>query len=154
MKGLIQRVTHASVTVDNEVISEIGSGLLLLLGVEKSDDSSTVRELCRKLLAYRVFPDDQGRMNRSLLDMGGSLLVVPQFTLAADTRSGSRPGFSVAARPESAEALFHEFVASCESQLGSDQIGQGRFGADMKVALVNDGPVTFLLEAGGVPGQG
>ncbi|WP_421841121.1 D-aminoacyl-tRNA deacylase [Marinobacter algicola] len=154
MKGLIQRVTHASVTVDNEVISEIGSGLLLLLGVEKSDDSSTVRELCRKILAYRVFPDDQGRMNRSLLDMGGSLLVVPQFTLAADTRSGSRPGFSVAARPESAEALFHEFVASCESQLGSDQIGQGRFGADMKVALVNDGPVTFLLEAGGVPGQG
>lgn len=154
MKGLIQRVTHACVTVDNEVISEIGSGLLLLLGVEKSDDSSTVRELCRKLLAYRVFPDDQGRMNRSLLDMGGSLLVVPQFTLAADTRSGSRPGFSVAARPESAEALFHEFVASCESQLGSDRIGQGRFGADMKVALVNDGPVTFLLEAGGVPGQG
>ena len=97
MKGLIQRVTHASVTVDNEIISEIGSGLLLLLGVEKSDDSSTVRELCRKLLAYRVFPDDQGRMNRSLLDTGGSLLVVPQFTLAADTRSGSRPGFSVAA---------------------------------------------------------
>ncbi len=93
MKGLIQRVTHASVTVDNEIISEIGSGLLLLLGVEKSDDSSTVRELCRKLLAYRVFPDDQGRMNRSLLDTGGSLLVVPQFTLAADTRSGSRPGF-------------------------------------------------------------
>ena len=154
MKGLIQRVTHASVTVDNEVISEIGSGLLLLLGVEKSDDSSTVRELCRKLLAYRVFPDDQGRMNRSLLDMGGSLLVVPQFTLAADTRSGSRPGFSVAARPESAEALFHEFVASCESRLGADRVGQGQFGADMKVALVNDGPVTFLLEVGGVPGRG
>lgn len=153
MKGLIQRVTHASVTVDNEIISEIGSGLLLLLGVEKSDDSSTVRELCRKLLAYRVFPDDQGRMNRSLLDMGGSLLVVPQFTLAADTRSGSRPGFSVAARPESAEALFHEFVAVCESQLGTDRVGQGRFGADMKVALLNDGPVTFLLEVGGVPGQ-
>jgi len=154
MKGLIQRVTHASVTVDNEIISEIGSGLLLLLGVEKSDDSSTVRELCRKLLAYRVFPDDQGRMNRSLLDMGGSLLVVPQFTLAADTRSGSRPGFSVAARPESAEALFHEFVAVCESQLGTGRVGQGRFGADMKVALVNDGPVTFLLEVSGVPGRG
>ena len=153
MKGLIQRVTHASVTVDNEIISEIGSGLLLLLGVEKSDDSCTVRELCRKLLAYRVFPDDQGRMNRSLFDMGGSLLVVPQFTLAADTRSGSRPGFSVAARPESAEALFHEFVAVCESQLGADRVGQGRFGADMKVALLNDGPVTFLLEVRGVPGR-
>jgi D-tyrosyl-tRNA(Tyr) deacylase len=122
--------------------------------IEKSDDSSTVRELCRKLLAYRVFPDDQGRMNRSLLDMGGSLLVVPQFTLAADTRSGSRPGFSVAARPESAEALFHEFVASCESRLGADRVGQGQFGADMKVALVNDGPVTFLLEVSGVPGRG
>ena len=154
MKGLIQRVTHASVTVDNEIISEIGSGLLLLLGVEKSDDSSTVRELCRKLLAYRVFPDDQGRMNRSLLDTGGSLLVVPQFTLAADTRSGSRPGFSVAAGPESAETLFHEFVASCGSQLGAARVGQGRFGADMKVALVNDGPVTFLLEVSGVPGRG
>ncbi|WP_300499878.1 D-aminoacyl-tRNA deacylase [Marinobacter sp.] len=154
MKGLIQRVTHASVTVDNEIISEIGSGLLLLLGVEKSDDSCTVRELCRKLLSYRVFPDDQGRMNRSLFDMGGSLLVVPQFTLAADTRSGSRPGFSTAARPESAEALFHEFVAVCESQLGADRVGQGRFGADMKVALLNDGPVTFLLEVGGVPGRG
>ena len=154
MKGLIQRVTRASVTVDNEVISEIGSGLLLLLGVERSDDSNTVRELCRRILAYRVFPDDQGRMNRSLLDMGGSLLVVPQFTLAADTRSGSRPGFSVAARPESAEVLFHEFVASCESQLGAGRVGQGRFGADMKVALVNDGPVTFLLEVGGVSGRG
>jgi D-tyrosyl-tRNA(Tyr) deacylase len=154
MKGLIQRVTHASVTVDSKVISEIGPGLLLLLGVEKPDASGTVRELCRKLLAYRVFSDDQGRMNRSLLDTGGSLLVVPQFTLAADTRSGTRPGFSVAARPEFAEALFHEFVALCESDLGADRVGQGQFGADMKVALVNDGPVTFLLEAGGVSVRG
>lgn len=153
MKGLIQRVTHASVTVDNDVISEIDSGLLLLLGVEKSDDTRTVQELSRKMLAYRVFPDDQGRMNRSLLDMGGSLLVVPQFTLAADTSSGTRPGFSVAAPPETAETLFHEFVALCELNLGVDRVGQGRFGADMKVALVNDGPVTFLLEVGGVSGR-
>ncbi len=154
MKGLIQRVTHASVTVDNETISEIPAGLLLLLGVEKTDDSGVVQELCRKILAYRVFPDDQGRMNRSLLDTGGALLVVPQFTLAADTRSGTRPGFSVAARPELAEALFHEFVALSEARLGAGRVGQGRFGADMKVALVNDGPVTFLLEVGGSPGRG
>jgi len=151
MKGLIQRVTHASVTVDNERISEIPVGLLLLLGVEKPDNASAVQQLCRKVLAYRVFPDDQGRMNRSLLDTGGSLLVVPQFTLAADTRSGSRPGFSVAAPPAQAEALFHEFVATAEAGLGAGRVGRGRFGADMKVALVNDGPVTFLLEVGGVP---
>lgn len=148
MKGLIQRVTHASVTVDNETISEISTGLLLLLGVETTDDSGTVQTLCQKILAYRVFPDDQGRMNRSLLETGGSLLVVPQFTLAADTRSGSRPGFSVAARPGHAEVLFHEFVALAEDRLGIARVGQGRFGADMKVALVNDGPVTFLLQAG------
>lgn len=153
MKGLIQRVAHASVTVDGEVISEIGSGLLLLLGVEKADDSDTVRDLCHKILAYRVFPDDQGRMNRSLLDTGGSLLVVPQFTLAADTRSGTRPGFSVAARPDHAEILFHEFVAQAVVDLGKGCVGQGRFGADMKVALINDGPVTFLLEAGSASGK-
>lgn len=154
MKGLIQRVTRASVTVDNEIISEIGSGLLLLLGVEKTDDARTVEDLCRKTLAYRVFPDDQGRMNRSLLDTGGSLLIVPQFTLAADTRSGSRPGFSVAAPPGHAKTLFEEFVASARSRLGSGCVGQGQFGADMKVALLNDGPVTFLLEVGGAVGRG
>ncbi|MDF0751276.1 D-aminoacyl-tRNA deacylase [Marinobacter sp. 71-i] len=154
MKGLIQRVTHASVTVDDETISEIPAGLLLLLGVERSDDSGAVQDLCRKILGYRVFSDDQGRMNRSLLDTGGSLLVVPQFTLAADTRSGSRPGFSAAARPDHAQALFHEFVALSEAHLGAGHVGQGQFGADMKVALVNDGPVTFLLEVEGAPGRG
>lgn len=154
MKGLIQRVTHASVTVYDEIISEIPAGLLLLLGVERSDDSGAVQGLCRKILGYRVFPDDQGRMNRSLLDTGGSLLVVPQFTLAADTRSGSRPGFSAAARPGHAQALFREFVALSEAHLGAGRVGQGQFGADMKVALVNDGPVTFLLEVGGAPGRG
>lgn len=153
MKGLIQRVTHASVTVDDEIISEISAGLLLLLGVERSDDSGVVKDLCRKILGYRVFSDDQGRMNRSLLDTGGSLLVVPQFTLAADTRSGSRPGFSVAARPEHAQRLFHEFVVLSEAHLGTGRVGRGQFGTDMKVALVNDGPVTFLLEVGGAPGR-
>lgn len=153
MKGLIQRVIHASVTVDDEIISEIPAGLLLLLGVERSDGSGAVQDLCRKILGYRVFPDDQGRMNRSLLDTGGSLLIVPQFTLAADTRSGSRPGFSVAAPPEQAQTLFHEFVALSEMHLGAGRVGHGQFGADMKVALVNDGPVTFLLEVGGVPAR-
>lgn len=154
MKGLIQRVTHASITVDDQVISEIGAGLLLLLGVERADDSGTVKDLCQKIITYRVFPDDQGRMNRSLLDTGGSLLVVPQFTLAADTGSGTRPGFSVAARPDHAETLFQEFVAQAVAGLGKGSVCQGRFGADMKVALINDGPVTFLLEAGGAPGKG
>lgn len=147
MKGLIQRVSHASVTVNHQVISEISTGLLMLLGVEKRDDPETAKALCRKVVNYRVFADDQGRMNRSLLETGGSLLVVPQFTLVADTRSGTRPGFSVAAAPELAERLFLECVARSESLLGAEQVGCGQFGADMKVALVNDGPVTFLLEA-------
>lgn len=150
MKALIQRVTHASVTVGDETISEIHRGLLLLLGVERADDSRTVKALCKKILTYRVFPDDQARMNRSLLDANGSLLIVPQFTLAADTRSGSRPGFSVAARPEHAERLFREFVEESQLQLGEGKVGQGQFGADMQVSLVNDGPVTFLLEIEGM----
>lgn len=152
MKGLIQRVTHASVTVDKQTVSAIKAGLLLLLGVEKSDSPETAEKLCRKVVNYRVFPDDQGRMNRSLLETGGSLLVVPQFTLAADTRSGTRPGFSVAASPDHAEALFQAFLAVSEQLLGNAAVGRGRFGADMKVALENDGPVTFLLEVGGEPG--
>ncbi|MBL3558339.1 MULTISPECIES: D-aminoacyl-tRNA deacylase [Marinobacter] len=151
MKGLIQRVTHASVSVNKQTISSINAGLLLLLGVEKNDTPETAAKLCRKVISYRVFPDDQGRMNRSLLDEGGSLLVVPQFTLAADTRSGTRPGFSVAASPDHAEALFHEFLLVSEQHLGSAAVGCGQFGADMKVALENDGPVTFLLEVGSEP---
>ncbi|MDL0433322.1 D-aminoacyl-tRNA deacylase [Marinobacter sp. TBZ242] len=150
MKGLIQRVTYASVSVESEKISEINSGLLLLLGVEKTDTSETAKKLCRKVINYRVFPDDQGRMNCSLLDHGGSLLVVPQFTLAADTRSGTRPGFSAAAPPDHAEALFQEFLVASEQCLGKASVGRGQFGADMKVVLENDGPVTFLLEVGGV----
>lgn len=153
MKGLIQRVTYARVTVEREIISEISTGLLLFLGVEKTDDRDTARSLCRKVINYRVFPDDHGRMNLSLLDTGGSLLVVPQFTLAADTRSGTRPGFSVAAPPKQAEALFQEFLMIAEQSLGSASVGRGQFGADMKVALENDGPVTFLLEVGGGSGQ-
>jgi D-tyrosyl-tRNA(Tyr) deacylase len=145
MKGLIQRVTGASVSVNDEIIARIDHGLLLLLGVEKKDTEREVDALLRKITRYRVFPDDQGRMNRSLEDCGGSLLVVPQFTLAADTGSGTRPGFSGAAAPEVANALVDEFVRRAVDQLGQRRVGQGRFGADMKVSLVNDGPVTFLL---------
>lgn len=146
MKGLIQRVSQASVTVGGEQIASIDKGLLLLLGVEKGDGEREARELCRKILTYRVFPDDAGRMNRSLLDIGGSLLVVPQFTLAADTSSGTRPGFSLAAGPDDANRLYESFVADAISRLGPDRVGEGRFGADMKVGLTNDGPVTFMLE--------
>lgn len=152
MKGLIQRVSQASVTVDNRLIAEIPRGLLLLLGVERGDSAAVADQLCRKILTYRVFPDEQGRMNRSLLDIEGHLLVVPQFTLAADTTSGTRPGFSRAAAPAEACDLFRYFVEQARRQgLDEGRVQAGEFGADMKVALLNDGPVTFLLEAGGAP---
>lgn len=147
MKGLIQRVTEASVTVDGEKIASIGNGLLLLLGVERNDGPAEAEALLHKIVRYRVFSDENGRMNRSLQDCGGSLLIVPQFTLAADTGSGTRPGFSGAAAPDRARELVAVFVEQAEAALGENRVGQGEFGADMKVALVNDGPVTFLLSA-------
>lgn len=149
MKGLIQRVSEASVAVSNQQVGTIRKGLLLLLGVERGDSEAQARELCRKILTYRVFPDDQGRMNRSLLDTGGELLVVPQFTLAADTASGTRPGFSSAAAPELAESLYRTFIKTAQAELGSERVAEGRFGADMKVQLINDGPVTFMLKVKG-----
>lgn len=148
MKGLIQRVSEASVAVEGEMIARIGPGLLLLLGVERNDTIQAVQDLCRKILSYRVFPDEQGRMNVNVQDAGGSLLVVPQFTLAADTSAGTRPGFSLAAAPELANQLYDDFVAEACGQLGSERVAMGEFGADMKVTLVNDGPVTFMLESG------
>ncbi len=147
MKGLIQRVTQASVSVDGQTIARIDQGLLLLLGVERGDDRAQADALVHKVIRYRVFPDEQGRMNRSVDDCGGSLLIVPQFTLAADTGSGTRPGFSEAAPPELARELVDYFVARSETMLGNHRVGQGQFGANMQVALVNNGPVTFLLEA-------
>ena len=152
MKGLIQRVTHASVAVDGQQISAIGPGLLLLLGVEKNDTVKEAKELCRKILTYRIFPDEQGRMNVNVQDFGGSLLVVPQFTLAADTSSGTRPGFFLAAAPDVAKQLYLDFVAEARDTLGEARVGEGEFGADMKVSLLNDGPVTFMLETGGKRG--
>ena len=146
MKGLIQRVTHASVTVDGEVTGSVATGLLLFLGVDRKDTRSEASTLCKKVLSYRIFPDSRNRMNRSLADIRGSLLIVPQFTLVADTSSGTRPGFSHAADPQQASSLFDEFVDAARGQLGQASVACGRFGADMKVSLVNDGPVTFLLE--------
>ncbi len=150
MKGLIQRVSEASVTVDGQSVGAIGRGVLLLLGIERDDGPAEAKELCRKILSYRIFPDEQGRMNRSLQDIGGGLLVVPQFTLAADTRSGTRPGFSLAAKPEAANELYREFVQEATGCLGAELVSEGRFGANMQVQLVNDGPVTFMLEVNGV----
>jgi len=147
MIALIQRVSSASVDVAGQRIAAIEAGLLALIGVQPSDDEKTAERLLERLLAYRVFPDSAGRMNLSLADRGGGLLLVPQFTLTADTRKGNRPGFSTAATPERAAALFGIF---CELALKAHpQVATGRFGADMQVALVNDGPVTFWLQVGG-----
>ena len=145
MKALIQRVAHASVTVDCDVVGRIGVGLLVLLGVEAGDDEAIMRRLADKVLKYRVFPDEAGKMNRSVTDIGGGLLVVSQFTLAADTAKGLRPGFDTAMPPAQAEALYEGFVAHARQTAGVD-VQTGRFGAKMAVALLNDGPVTFLLE--------
>ena len=144
MRGLIQRVQHANVVVDGDVTGEIGSGLLLLLGVEKDDDQARADKLLDKVLKYRVFSDSDGKMNLGLKDAGGGLLVVSQFTLVADTRKGLRPGFSSGATPEHGEAMYDYFVKRAK-ELHPD-IATGRFGADMKVSLLNDGPVTFMLE--------
>jgi D-tyrosyl-tRNA(Tyr) deacylase len=144
MIGLLQRVRQASVSVAGREVGAIGQGLLVLVGVQRADGPEQASRLLQRLLAYRVFADDQGRMNRSLSDIGGGLLLVPQFTLAADTDSGNRPSFSTAATPESAGALFESLLA--EAQRVHAPVASGVFGADMQVALVNDGPVTFWLE--------
>jgi D-tyrosyl-tRNA(Tyr) deacylase len=144
MKALIQRVSSASVSVDGECISSIGAGLLLLLGVERSDDDASIKKLADKVLAYRVFDDKQGKMNLSLLDTEGELLIVSQFTLVADTHKGLRPGFSKGASAEHGNLLYQRFIAYVEGT--PINVSTGRFGSDMSVSLVNDGPVTFLLE--------
>jgi D-aminoacyl-tRNA deacylase len=144
MLALIQRVTQARVEVDGESIGMIGSGLLALVGVEPADGQAEVARMSQRLLGYRVFADLQGRMNRSLTECGGGLLLVSQFTLAADTSSGMRPGFSTAAAPAEAEPLFAALVHTCR-QAYPGRVETGRFGAHMVVHLSNDGPVTFLL---------
>lgn len=145
MIALIQRVSEASVTVDSKVTGAIGQGLLVLLAVQPDDDDTTVARMAERVLTYRVFPDAEGRMNKSLVDEGHGLLAVPQFTLAADTRKGARASFTRAAPPDRARVYFERFVAQCGESVPT--VETGVFGADMKVSLVNDGPVTFWLEA-------
>lgn len=145
MIALIQRVAEASVEVDGTLVGAIGSGLLALVAVQPGDGEEQVRRLLERVLGYRVFPDAEGRMNRSLADCGGGLLLVSQFTLAADTRSGMRPGFSTAAVPAEAERWFDRLVELARERHAGVEIG--RFGAHMQVRLINDGPVTFWLEA-------
>lgn len=144
MIALIQRVRRADVTVGTEVVGAIGSGMLLLLGVEAGDTSAELRKLADKVLKYRLFSDEAGKMNLNVQQAGGQLLVVSQFTLAADTNSGLRPSFTPAARPEVAEPMYLQFVAYCRAQ--GLTVATGQFGADMQVSLVNDGPVTFWLQ--------
>ncbi|MFT3791027.1 MAG: D-aminoacyl-tRNA deacylase [Rudaea sp.] len=145
MIALIQRVAEARVDVENETVGRIGSGLLALIGVHPGDGEAQAGRLLERLLGYRMFSDADGKMNRSLTQTGGGLLLVSQFTLAADTRSGMRPGFSTAATPRDAEHWFNRLVELARNRHPTVEIG--RFGAHMKVSLVNDGPVTFWLEA-------
>ena len=144
MIGLIQRVSGANVRVDGITIGEIGAGILVLVGIERGDGPEEAAKLASRLVAYRIFPDASGKMNRSVRDVGGSLLLVPQFTLAADTSSGLRPSFSRAAPPEIGEAMFNALVVAVATT--GVPYACGRFGADMKVSLTNDGPVTFWLQ--------
>lgn len=145
MIGLIQRVSEASVSVDGKVVGRIDRGLLVLVAVHRDDTERDVDRLAERVLGYRVFPDTAGRMNRSLLDERFGLLLVPQFTLAADTRKGTRASFTRAAAADKGEAFFLAFVDKCRQRL--EQVETGRFGANMQVRLVNDGPVTFWLES-------
>jgi D-tyrosyl-tRNA(Tyr) deacylase len=143
MIGLLQRVSDARVVIDGETVGEIGQGLLLLLCAEGDDTEAVASKMLDKVLKLRIFADAEGRMNRSLQDVGGGLLIVSQFTLAADTRSGNRPGFSAAARPELGRALYDFFVSRARAL--HPVVESGRFGADMKVHLINDGPVTIPM---------
>lgn len=144
MKALLQRVSQASVSIDGVEVASINAGLLVLVGIEPDDNLQSAEKMLHKLLNYRVFADEQDRMNKSLTDIKGGLLLVSQFTLAADTRSGLRPGFSTAAAPAHAEALFEQLVTLAQQRHSSVQTG--KFAADMQVQLINDGPVTFMLE--------
>ena len=143
MIALLQRVTEAGVEVDGRAIAAIGRGVLALVGVERGDTEAQAERLVDRLLGYRIFPDAEGKMNLSLLDIQGELLAVPQFTLAADTKSGTRPGFSTAASPDEGRRLFEFLVAKASQKV---KVKTGTFGANMKVSLVNDGPVTFWLQ--------
>ncbi|MFT6958004.1 MAG: D-tyrosyl-tRNA(Tyr) deacylase [Halieaceae bacterium] len=145
MKALLQRVSQASVCVASQQVAEIDAGLLVLLGLDKGDDIATAERMLNKLLAYRIFADDEGRMNRSVVDISGSVLLVSQFTLSASTNKGLRPSFSKALPPIMAEALYDDTLVMLREK--HHKVEAGIFGADMQVSLVNHGPVTFLLES-------
>ena len=145
MIALIQRVAEASVVVDGETVAAIGAGILALVGVERGDGEAEAARLAERIVGYRIFPDGAGKMNLSLRDTGGELLAAPQFTLVADTKSGSRPSFSSGASPQAGERLFEYFLSKTREIHA--RVATGRFGAHMKVSLVNDGPVTFWLRA-------
>ena len=148
MKVWLQRVTEASVDIDGERVAEIGAGYLALIGVTHSDTERDADAMAGLIVNLRVFEDENGKMNKSVIDIGGSVLAVSQFTLYADTSHGRRPGFSGAARPEKAEPLYERVVARLRERLGADRVGTGRFGACMKVRLLNDGPCSFELREG------
>jgi len=143
MIGLIQRVSHARISIDNKIVTEIEQGILVFIGMEKNDHSEQADKLLHRLLNYRIFADNENKMNLSVMDIGGDLLLVPQFTLAANTNKGLRPSFSSAKPPMEAEKLFQYLVQ--QAQHCYPHVKSGQFGADMKVSLLNDGPVTFLL---------
>jgi D-tyrosyl-tRNA(Tyr) deacylase len=149
MIGLLQRVSEGSVSVDGRVVASIGKGLLVLVAVRPDDTVVSTRRLAERLLGYRVFADAAGRMNKSLSDLNYELLLVPQFTLAADTRKGSRASFTSAAAPELGRKYFEMLVQACDERLNAQpgKVQSGVFGADMQVSLINDGPVTFWLES-------
>lgn len=145
MIGLLQRVSRASVSIAGETVGQIERGLLVLVAVHRDDEDRDIARLAERILGYRVFPDAEGRMNRSILDISGGLLLVPQFTLTADTKKGTRASFTRGANPERASGYFDALVDACRGPLA--KVETGRFGADMQVSLVNDGPVTFWLES-------
>ena len=143
MLALIQLVSHANVNIDEHQIAVIGRGILALIGLEKTDTEKEAEKMLNRISNYRIFPDDEGKMNRSLMDIQGGLLLVPQFTLVAETNQGTRPGFSRGMQPESGKKLFDYFVSFAQGQYAN--IAAGVFGANMQVSLCNDGPVTFIL---------
>lgn len=147
MKAWVQRVTEASVTIDGERVAEIGLGYLILLGVTHDDTEAKADEIAERIYTLRIFEDENGKTNKSIADVNGSAIVVSQFTLYADTSHGRRPGFSNAARPELAKPLYERVVAKLRERLGAERVGTGRFGADMKVRLLNDGPFSVELLA-------
>jgi D-tyrosyl-tRNA(Tyr) deacylase len=147
MKAWIQRVSEASVDIGGERVAEIGQGYLVLLGITHDDTERKARDLANRICGLRIFEDENGKINKSIIDIGGSVIVVSQFTLYADTSHGRRPGFSDAARPEVAEPLYERTVACLRETLGSQRVGTGRFGAEMKVRLLNDGPFSVELLA-------